>query len=135
MICQAQSSEFKRFGIDTGLTNYPAAYATGLLCARRLMADVGLSDMYKGVESPDGEHFDVYKDNAIAERRPFKAVLDVGLIRTTTGNRTFGVLKGAVDGGIFVPHNTKRFPGYHYVKAQATTSKKGKVVDKGKAEG
>lgn len=26
-------------------------------------------------------------------RRPFRALLDVGLIRTTTGNRVFGVLK------------------------------------------
>jgi hypothetical protein len=27
------------------------------------------------------------------ERRPFRALLDVGLIRTTTGNRVFGALK------------------------------------------
>lgn len=26
-------------------------------------------------------------------RRPFRALLDVGLIRTTTGNRVFGALK------------------------------------------
>lgn len=38
--------------------------------------------------------------------------MDVGLVRTTTGNRVFGVLKGAVDGGISIPHNEKRFPGY-----------------------
>ncbi len=24
----------------------------------------------------------------------------------------FGALKGASDGGIFIPHNDKRFPGY-----------------------
>ena len=44
-------------------------------------------------------------------------------------------MKGAVDGGIFVPHNTKRFPGYHVEKATATTGKRGKVVEKGKASG
>jgi len=38
--------------------------------------------------------------------------LDVGLIRTTTGNRVFGCLKGACDGGLHVPHSTKRFPGF-----------------------
>ena len=38
----------------------------------------------------------------------FRAFLDVGLARTTTGARIFG----AVDGGIDVPHSTKRFPGY-----------------------
>jgi large subunit ribosomal protein L5e len=36
----------------------------------------------------------------------------VGLRPTTTGSRIFGVLKGAVDGGLMVPHNSKRFPGY-----------------------
>ena len=28
------------------------------------------------------------------------------------GGPLFGVLKGAVDGGLHVPHSTKRFPGY-----------------------
>lgn len=27
------------------------------------------------------------------DRRPFRALLDVGLLRTTTGNRVFGALK------------------------------------------
>ena len=36
--------------------------------------------------------------------RPFRAFLDVGLARTTTGARVFGVLKGAVDGGLDIPH-------------------------------
>ncbi|KAJ0181019.1 hypothetical protein K1T71_003104 [Dendrolimus kikuchii] len=38
--------------------------------------------------------------------------LDVGLARTTTGARVFGAMKGAVDGGLNVPHSIKRFPGY-----------------------
>ncbi|TFY81939.1 hypothetical protein EWM64_g2073 [Hericium alpestre] len=32
--------------------------------------------------------------------------------RTSTGSRVFGALKGASDGGIFIPHNEKRFPGF-----------------------
>ena len=44
--------------------------------------------------------------------RPFKCFLDAGLKRTSTGSRVFGVLKGASDGGILIPHNEKRFPGY-----------------------
>jgi large subunit ribosomal protein L5e len=32
-------------------------------------------------------------------------------VRTTTGNRVFGALKGAVDGGLAIPHSTGRFPG------------------------
>ncbi|XP_006831113.1 PREDICTED: 60S ribosomal protein L5 [Chrysochloris asiatica] len=39
-------------------------------------------------------------------------LLDAGLARTTTGNKVFGALKGAVDGGLSIPHSTKRFPGY-----------------------
>lgn len=27
-------------------------------------------------------------------------------------NRVFGCMKGAADGGLDVPHNEKRFPGY-----------------------
>ena len=46
------------------------------------------------------------------ERRPFKAILDIGITSTTTGNRVFGALKGAVDGGLLIPHSTRRFPGY-----------------------
>jgi large subunit ribosomal protein L5e len=91
-----------------------------------------MADTYKGVEAADGEFFDVYEKGVNEDRRPFKALLDVGLVRTTTGNRVFGALKGAVDGGIHIPHNTKRFPGYKVEKAQVTTGKKGKVVEKGK---
>jgi large subunit ribosomal protein L5e len=38
--------------------------------------------------------------------------LDVGLIRTIPGSRVFGILKGAVDGGLHVPHSVRKFPGY-----------------------
>merc|ERR1711939_1039029 len=45
-------------------------------------------------------------------RRPFKAFLDVGLVRTSTGARVFGAMKGASDGGLLIPHSESRFPGY-----------------------
>lgn len=135
ILAQADSFELKRFGLEAGLTNYAAAYATGLLCARRLLTDLGMADMYKGVEAADGEFFDINEKGINENRRPFKALLDVGLVRTTTGNRVFGAMKGAVDGGIHIPHNTKRFPGYHVEKGQVTTGKRGKVLEKGKAQG
>lgn len=36
------------------------------------------------------------------------------MCHTTTlcSNRVFGCMKGATDGGLDVPHNEKRFPGY-----------------------
>merc|ERR1711869_156910 len=46
------------------------------------------------------------------DSRPFKAILDVGLKRTTVGSKVFSVLKGAADGGLHIPHSTKKFPGY-----------------------
>lgn len=136
VLCEADSRELRRYGVEAGLTNYAASYATGLLIARRLLTQLGMADLYKGVEAADGEFFDVYEKGINEDRRPFRALLDVGLVRTTTGNRVFGVLKGAVDGGIHVPHNTKRFPGYHLEKKEAATGKRGKpVAEKGKASG
>jgi large subunit ribosomal protein L5e len=38
--------------------------------------------------------------------------LDVGLKRTSTGSKVFAALKGASDGGIYIPHGENRFPGY-----------------------
>jgi len=34
-----------------------------------------------------------YSVEPAESRRPFRALLDVGLVRTTTGNRVFGALK------------------------------------------
>jgi len=111
IFCAAYSHELKAYGIEHGLTNWAAAYCTGLLIARRVLKKLGMDDEFKGVEEPDGE----YKLTEASEnegRRPFKAFLDVGLQRTSTGARVFGAMKGASDGGIFIPHSENRFPGY-----------------------
>lgn len=118
VMCEAQSRELPRYGLEAGLTNYSAAYATGLLAARRLLRQLGMDEYYQGVSAPDGKPFDVYKDfekratgGEEIPKRPFKAYLDIGLVMSTTGNRVFGALKGACDGGVHVPHSVKRFPG------------------------
>jgi len=108
-ICAAYSHELPKYGLEVGLTNYAACYCTGLLCARRLLKKLELDEDYEGCTEPDGEMFLVEQEG---EKRPFTCVLDVGLVRTTTGNRVFGALKGAVDGGLNIPHSEKRFPGY-----------------------
>jgi large subunit ribosomal protein L5e len=64
----------------------------------------------------------VNESPAADERRPFKAVLDVGLTRTTVGNRVFSILKGATDGGLYVPHSVTRFPGQVSVEVKGETS-------------
>ncbi|CRK15304.1 hypothetical protein BN1723_004216 [Verticillium longisporum] len=109
----AYAHELPAFGIKHGLTNWSAAYATGLLLARRTLSKLGLDKEFTGVEEADGEFtLTEAAETDDGERRPFKAFLDVGLARTSTGARVFGAMKGASDGGILIPHNEKRFPGY-----------------------
>jgi large subunit ribosomal protein L5e len=83
-----------------------------LLCARRALTKLDLADKYQGVKEPDGKLALTQALDDEDAPRPFKCYLDVGLKRTTTGARLFGALKGASDGGIFIPHSEKRFPGY-----------------------
>jgi len=76
----AYAHELRRYGVNIGLTNYAAAYCTGLLLARRVNEKYKLE--YEGQVKVDG---DDYKVEAAGDRAPFKALLDVGLARTTTG--------------------------------------------------
>merc|ERR1711976_187986 len=122
-VTQATSTELSKWGLTTGFTSYAAAYATGLLVARRILCKYGLANMFKGVSSVDGNDYDVSADAEAVkqDKRPFKAILDIGSTNASTGNRVFGVLKGACDGGLHVPHSVKKYPGY--VKEEG--SKKG----------
>eukprot|EP00759_Apiculatamorpha_spiralis_P020292 PhF_6_TR25715/c1_g1_i3/m.36244/K02932/RP-L5e, RPL5; large subunit ribosomal protein L5e len=112
VIMAAYAHELPAYGVKVGLTNYAACYCTGLLLARRTLAKLSLDKDYVGVKTVDGTYYSPESEKKAEERRPFKAILDAGLTRTTTGARVFGVLKGAVDGGINVPHSEKRFPGF-----------------------
>merc|ERR1712125_220229 len=119
ILTSASSNELPRYGLTCGLKNYGAAYCTGLLCARRLLQKVGLDDVYEGNDEIDGEVVKTevgkktyYVDEVDEDKRPFRALLDVGCRATTTGCRIFGALKGAADGGLDIPHSEKRFPGY-----------------------
>ncbi|KAF2140614.1 uncharacterized protein K452DRAFT_359655 [Aplosporella prunicola CBS 121167] len=109
----AYGHELKRYGVTHGLTNWAAAYATGLLVARRALKKLGLDEDFVGVEEADGEYkLTEAVEGDDGERRPFKVFLDVGLVRTSTGARVFGAMKGASDGGLYIPHSESRFPGF-----------------------
>jgi len=112
VICAAYSHELPRYGIKFGLTNYAAAYCTGLLLARRLLKQLKLDGVYAGQVEANGEDYNAEREN---EEQPgaFRCFLDVGLARTSTGARIFGALKGACDGGLDIPHSERRFPGYN----------------------
>jgi len=111
ILASAYGKELKNYGVVHGFTNYASAYAVGLLVGRRALKFLGLDEQYVGVEEANGEMFEV--DEPEEGRRPFTVLLDVGLSRTTTGSRLFAVLKGAVDGGLSITHDNKRFVGYN----------------------
>lgn len=116
VVAAADSTELTRYGIPVGLKNYAAAYATGLLVARRLLKSVGLDESFEGKKVATGDEYHVAEDFE-GERRPFRCVLDIGLQRTTVGARVFGALKGAADAGLDIPYSVKRFPGFSKASA------------------
>jgi len=124
----ADSFELKKMGLTAGLTNYASAYATGLLCARRLFAVLDAEYKAKNFKDPrcswskdfnlitevTGEYVNIEElaEKKGIEYRPFTCFLDLGLVRSTVGNRVFAAMKGAVDGGLNIPHSDKIFPSY-----------------------
>jgi len=110
----AYSSELPSFGVKAGLTNYAACYATGLLVARRVLTKFKLADTYKGTDEATGEYYieEMAEDAEDDAPKPMTAYLDVGLARCSTGSRVFACMKGAVDGGLAVPHSERRMVGY-----------------------
>jgi len=121
VICHADSSELSNHGVKVGFKNYAACYSTGLLCARRLLTKYGLAEKYTGIGDDeangeinttevDGKKF--FVSEVDDDKNPFRAALDVGIQRVTLGNRVMGCVKGAVDGGLDIPHSEKKFPGY-----------------------
>ena len=81
VLASAHSSELKEFGWKAPCGNLPAAYLTGLLVGRRAKAR-GITD----------------------------AILDIGLHARGPGSRVFAAAKGAVDGGVNVPHDDSALP-------------------------
>lgn len=81
VLASAHSSELKEFGWKAPCGNLPAAYLTGLLAGRRAKA--------KGVS---------------------EAILDIGLHARGPGSRIFAAAKGALDGGLTIPHDESVLP-------------------------
>lgn len=80
--------------MQAGLTNYAATYATGLLLARRVLQKFNLDKAYVGLEEASGEDYTVEENFEDEDApRPFTALLDTGLKRTSTGSKVFAALK------------------------------------------
>jgi len=52
-----------------------------------------------------------------------KATLDLGLFRSTKGNRLYAVAKGAIDGGLDVPHSAEILPPMDRIDRKDATIK------------
>merc|ERR1719268_717343 len=57
IVCAAYAHELPHYGIKVGLTNYAAAYCTGLRLARRLLTKFGLDGIYEGNTEIDGDEY------------------------------------------------------------------------------
>ena len=75
------TQELKKFGWLGSTNNLMSAYFVGLL--------IGKKALEKNIKS---------------------AILDIGLVRKSKGSRLFGVLKGALDAGLIVPHSAEILP-------------------------
>jgi large subunit ribosomal protein L5e len=124
VLAAADSRELSRYGLSVGLKNYPAAYCTGLLVGRRVLKSLGLDETYTGVGNEEDDDVtgeivkvemgkrEYFVDELDDDKKPFRCFLDIGLKRTSIGAKVFGALKGAVDAGLDIPHNSKKFMGY-----------------------
>uniref|UniRef100_A0A2K5EVR3 Large ribosomal subunit protein uL18 n=1 Tax=Aotus nancymaae TaxID=37293 RepID=A0A2K5EVR3_AOTNA len=115
IVCAAYAHELPKYDVKVGLTNYAAAYCTGLLLAHSLLSRFGMNKIYEDQVEVTGNEYNV----KTIDDQPgtFTCYLDAGLARTITDNKVFGSLKGAVDGGFSISHSTKRFPGYDSEKS------------------
>jgi large subunit ribosomal protein L18 len=80
-IVSAISSELQKYGFEGGKCSSPAAYLTGLLFGKRALA-AGFDD----------------------------GILDIGLVTPVHGSNVYAALKGALDGGLVIPHDPEVFP-------------------------
>jgi large subunit ribosomal protein L18 len=99
VVASAISSELKEFGWKFHGGNLPAAYLTGLLCAERAK-----------------------------KHKVSKAILDIGLYIKTPGNALFSALKGAVDGGLDVPHSEEALPSEDRISGKHISAYAEKVM-------
>ncbi|ORD96634.1 RL5B [Hepatospora eriocheir] len=104
----ADSTELKNYGINFGLTNKFAAYATGLLVGRRALVSQGLDKLYE----PNREIGEDREIEESEERRAYKVFLDIGLSQSSKGAKVFVAMKGASDAGLMIPHSSVKFEGF-----------------------
>ncbi len=90
VLTSASALDLKRnFGWKANTRNIPAAYLTGLLVAKRASA-----------------------------KKLKEVILDIGLRSPIKGSVVFAVLKGAIDGGLSIPHSPDVIPSEKRIKGE-----------------
>lgn len=113
VVSYADSTELKNYGVDFGLKNHFAAYATGFLCARRALLSNGLDKVYEP-NMEVGEY--AVTEDLEGESKAYKVFLDIGLARSSKGSNVFIAMKGASDAGLQIPHSETKFFGFTEAK-------------------
>ena len=91
----------KRYKWKYSLKNMPALYLTGMIIAQKAK-----------------------------EAKINNAILDTGLRTPTKGARIFAFLKGAVDGGLDIPHEDKNYPSDERITGEHIAKYKKSAIDK-----
>lgn len=84
------------------------AYGTGLLLACRFLNRFGMDKIYEGQLEGTGDEYNMKSIDG--QPVAFTCYLGTSLAPSTTGNKVFGSLKGAVNRGLSSPHCTQQFP-------------------------
>ncbi|SCG85919.1 50S ribosomal protein L18 [Methanobacterium congolense] len=88
-LISAHSKELQKMGWLGSGKNTSAAYLTGFLCAKKAL-EAGIDE----------------------------AVLDIGLKSSIKGAKIYAALKGAVDAGLYVPHNDSILPADERIRGE-----------------
>ncbi len=99
-LVSANSRSLKKLGWNFSCDNTAAAYLVGLAIGK------------------------VALKNKINE-----VVLDIGLYRSTKGNRIFAVVKGAIDAGLKIPADEKMFPSNERISGKQIAEFNSKFKD------
>lgn len=89
VVAASSTAALKKLGWKGNGRNTPAAYLTGMLAARKA-----------------------------SEKNIKEAILDIGLRSPIKGSIDYAALKGAVDGGLAIPHSKEVLPSEKRIKGE-----------------
>ncbi len=102
VVASAHSNELRKYGWLGSTSNTCAAYLVGLLCAKKAL-----------------------------QKKYSQAILDIGFHAPTKGAKIFAALRGALDGGLEIPHREDLIPEEARIKGEHVAAY-AKLVDKNK---